>query len=200
MHLSMRTSIRLVILAVAGWLTLGSAPRANPVPAAFMPGFEDCLLITANGVATPPAYYIEMIGAGADELGGGETIKVGLAFSIYYMRFTRGGGDFDYIYDPLFSPSGTTLAGPPDLTDMSQLPSEVLDNLDPSCYFDVGCLPRLIAYLEWARYFNIPFVIHLNGGPVLGEGPPHEYSAAWHVEQMETRVMNGPNVSGTSGT
>lgn len=184
MHLSVpRWAISALVIGSA----LVGAGGANPVPAAYMPEFEDCLIIAPNGRDTLPAYYVEMIGAGEDELGGGQTIKVGLGFSIYYMRFTRGGGDFDWVYDPLFSPSSVTLAGPPDLTDMSQLPSEVLDDLDlEGNYYDVGCLPRLIAYLEWARYLNIPYVIHLNGGPVLGGGHPYEYSASYHIEKLET--------------
>ncbi len=173
--------LALCVLALTAGLAATSSASANPVPAAFMSGFDDKVVITPHGHGILPAHFVKMIGAGEDLLGGGETMKVGFAFSLWYMRFTRG-KLHGFTYDPLYSPDNATLAGPPDLTDISQLPSEIRDNMDPA--FGIGRLPRLVAFLEWARYMDVPFVVHLNGGPILGEGWPHVHSASLYLEQQ----------------
>jgi len=172
----------LFLLASFSTGSLAAGPRDTTDDAAFTPNFETSFIIAPNNESAIGSYAVRLLGAGLDTLGGGQTMQVGFAAGIWYMRFTRG-AQAEYVYDPCYSPPGATVAGPPDLTDRAQLPPEVLAGLDAE--FDIGRLPRLIAWLEWARFCDVPLVFHLNGGPNWGEGWPESHCATYWLEQQD---------------
>ncbi len=152
--------------------------------------YSSTFFVTPNGNPNYAAPMVRlMIGAGGAGLGGGQYVKVGINLDVSFARFTEGAsqphpsGGPDIIYDFKYyanrGPQWVSAPLPPDVTSMSQLPTKVQFGLDDNpatvednlpTWANPAKAPFFIAYLEWARYYDLPVAIQLiGGGPQSGE-------------------------------
>jgi len=151
-------------LFVFSVLALASSLLAQgPYDAAFIPEaeYQQTFFVTPNGDPNHSGPMIlEMLGGGDAVMGGGEYAKVGVVAGIYYARMTEGASD-DYRFYITKGPKRRSLPLPPDVTDLSQLPSIVTDGL-ADWATSPSLIPRTIAGLEWARYYDVPISFQLH--------------------------------------
>ncbi len=166
----------------------------TPYPLAWIPDsiYKKTLFMTPNGApGFCPPMVLDFLGAGnpnfehptsPDLMGGGEFVKVGITAELYYTRSTSGPNFIDpskhMVYRMNQDMNAVTFL-PPDVTDLNQLPALVRfgpdlvpgggDDLDPNA--TLARFPRTIAFLEWARYKNLPLSFQLHGGITHGGYP-----------------------------
>ncbi len=167
--------MRVFRLAIFSLFLLSDWALAGPHDAAFIPEdeYQQTFFVTPNGDPNHAGPMIlEMLGAGDPVMGGGQYAKVGAVAGIYYARMTEGAAE-DYRFYVTKGPQNRSIPLPPDVTDLSQLPSIVTDSL--ADWSNPAAVPRAIAGLEWARYYNVPisFQLHtvITHGGTFGDEP-----------------------------